>query len=53
MMEMREVYLVSEKSCSDFWIEIAQTYPVISKMALKAGIVSLLESTVLIRFQRH
>jgi len=25
----------SEKSCSDFWIEMAQTYPDISKMALK------------------
>ena len=27
--------LFSEKSCSDFWIEMAQTYPDISKMALK------------------
>jgi len=25
----------SEKSCSDFWIEMAQTYPDSSKMALK------------------
>ena len=27
--------LFSEKSCSDFWIKMAQTYPDISKMALK------------------
>ena len=27
--------LHSEKPCSDFWIEMAQTYPDISKMALK------------------
>ena len=27
--------LFSEKSCSYFWIEMAQTYPDISKMALK------------------
>ena len=27
--------LFSEKSCSDFWIEMAQTFPDISKMALK------------------
>ena len=27
--------LFSEKSCSDFWIEMAQSYPDISKMALK------------------
>ena len=28
-------HLFSEKSCSDFWIKMAQTYPDISKMALK------------------
>jgi len=27
--------LFSEKSCNEFWIEMAQTYPDISKMALK------------------
>ena len=27
--------LFSEKSCSGFWIEMVQTYPDISKMALK------------------
>ena len=27
--------LFNEKSLSDFWIEMAQTYPEISKMALK------------------
>ena len=27
--------LLSEKSCSDFWIEMAHAYPDISKMALK------------------
>ena len=27
--------LFGEKPCSDFWIEMAQTYPDISKMALK------------------
>ena len=37
--------LFSEKSCSDFWIKMAQTYPDISKMALKTEIISLLEST--------
>ena len=53
-MEMREAYLVGENSCSDFWIEMAQIYADISKMALIAGIVSrLLESTILIPFQQH
>ena len=36
-METLEAYLVSEKSCSNFWIEMAQTHPDILKMALKAG----------------
>ena len=37
MMEMREALFI-EKSCSDFYIEMAQTYPDISKMAFKARI---------------
>ena len=53
MMKMQEAYLVSENSYSNLWIEMAQTYRDILKMALKAGIVSLLESTVIILFQRH
>ena len=31
--------LFSEKSCSDFWIEMAQIFPDISKMALKVLIL--------------